>query len=199
MERFFKAIVFIAGNHEYYGTCFKGLHESLVLRYKDDPKVHYLEKSKVVIDDVTFVGGMLWTDYDKEDPDTMQACVGCTPDSRHIKDSKVYHMLEEHKRTVSYFEKALEEKTTEKVVIISHHAPSHRSVHESFIGDITNGAFVSDLEHIITKFEPTLWVHGHLHNFSDYFIEKTRIVCNPRGYISEKMSEDFNPEFTLEI
>ena len=29
---------------------------------------------------------------------------------------------------------------------------------------------------------PKLWIHGHMHNRSDYMIGDTRIVCNPRGY-----------------
>lgn len=41
-----------------------------------------------------------------------------------------------------------------------------------------------------------LWVHGHMHNASDYVIGDTRVVCNPKGYPGEKNGEGlcyFNP------
>ena len=30
-----------------------------------------------------------------------------------------------------------------------------------------------------------LWIHGHTHTAFDYWVQGTRIVCNPRGYAHE--------------
>lgn len=75
-------------------------------------------------------------------------------------------------------------------VIVTHHAPSYRSVTEEFRGEIFNGFFVSEID-----FEsfPTakLWIHGHVHSNHDYMVERDgiepiRVFCNPLGYPFEK-------------
>ena len=46
-----------------------------------------------------------------------------------------------------------------------------------------------------------LWVHGHMHDSFDYAVNGTRIVCNPRGYIKQGVTENamFDPAFTIDI
>jgi Icc-related predicted phosphoesterase len=52
------------------------------------------------------------------------------------------------------------------------------------------GAFASNLEALILATQPTLFVHGHVHNSSDYRVGATRILCNPHGYGSENPAFD---------
>jgi Icc-related predicted phosphoesterase len=59
------------------------------------------------------------------------------------------------------------------------------------------GAFVSDLSELIEIYQPTLWVHGHVHNSSDYRVGNTRILCNPHAYGSE--NPDFNGALVVEL
>jgi predicted phosphodiesterase len=47
-----------------------------------------------------------------------------------------------------------------------------------------NGNFASRLDDLILDHpEIAVWVHGHMHNPSDYQVGDTRVLCNPRGYI----------------
>jgi Icc-related predicted phosphoesterase len=69
----FPHVIFIMGNHEHYhgdfatsGNKLKSLLESNMLS-----NVYLLDKETKKIDDVTFVGGTLWTDMNKEDSLTM--------------------------------------------------------------------------------------------------------------------------------
>ncbi len=69
----FPHVIFIMGNHEHYhgdfatsGNKLKSLLESNMLS-----NVYLLDKEIKIIDDVTFVGGTLWTDMNKEDSLTM--------------------------------------------------------------------------------------------------------------------------------
>jgi len=66
-------VIYIMGNHEHYhgdfatsGNKLKSLFESNMLG-----NVYLLDKETKKIDDVTFVGGTLWTDMNKEDSLTM--------------------------------------------------------------------------------------------------------------------------------
>jgi Icc-related predicted phosphoesterase len=67
----FKNVVYVMGNHEHYNGDFahSGMKIRSSLAYLKN--LHFLEKELVKIDDVTFIGGTLWTDMNKEDPLTM--------------------------------------------------------------------------------------------------------------------------------
>lgn len=67
----FPHVVYVAGNHEHYhGDYTKTLSElKRKLSYLDN--VHVLDKEVFKVDGVTFIGGTLWTDMNKEDPLTL--------------------------------------------------------------------------------------------------------------------------------
>ena len=69
-------------------------------------------------------------------------------------------------------------------VVVTHHAPHPRSLRSPMFIDDTDASFASDLSAVIERYEPALWIHGHLHNASDYQVGATRVVCNPRGYVT---------------
>jgi Icc-related predicted phosphoesterase len=58
-------------------------------------------------------------------------------------------------------------------------------------------AFVSDQSALIEAHQPALWVHGHVHNSSDYRVRRTRVVCNPHGYGTE--NPDFDGALVVEV
>jgi len=80
-------------------------------------------------------------------------------------------------------------------IIVSHHAPSYQSVGDQFRGDVLNCCFATELsEHILSLDKPPkLWVHGHMHNKSDYMIGETRVICHPRGYPKECHFNNYEP------
>ena len=86
-------------------------------------------------------------------------------------------------------------------VVITHHAPSPRSIHPRFAGSLLNACFVSDLEGLVGGQSAQLWIHGHTHDSFDYRVERTRVVCNPRGYARRGVNENplFDPNFTIEV
>jgi predicted house-cleaning noncanonical NTP pyrophosphatase (MazG superfamily) len=104
--------------------------------------------------------------------------------------------------TVEYHRKMLEyikivttmmPESTQKYVVVGHHAPSKASTHPRYQNDTTmNGAYSSDLsEFILDRPQIKLWVHGHTHDSFDYMIGSTRVVCNPRGYDGHERQADF--------
>lgn len=84
-------------------------------------------------------------------------------------------------------------------VVLTHHAPSPRSLDPKFHAQETNAAFASDLTPTIQNGKPDLWVHGHIHRFVDYYEGCTRIVCNPRGYPYEREKNGFQVGFVVNI
>ena len=85
-------------------------------------------------------------------------------------------------------------------VVITHHAPSPRSIHPRFAGSPLNGCFVSDASRLLDG-RATLWIHGHTHDSFDYVTGDTRVVCNPRGYVIDGVAENprFDPGLVIEV
>jgi hypothetical protein len=206
----FPHVVYIAGNHEFYnGKFHKGI-QYLRDECAKFPNVHFLERDCVKIEDVTFIGGTLWTDMNKGDPLTLHAVRDMMNDFRIIKnDEKGYTNLKpadtvvRHRETLDYIRTVIAERHDEKFVVVGHHSPSHQSVHESYRNEhLMNGAYHSDLsEFILDHPQIKLWTHGHTHHPFDYMIGETRVVCNPRGYESDGYSEDtgWNPNIVIEV
>ena len=70
-SRLFKNVVYVMGNHEHYNGDYAKSESIIRAALERYSNIHFLEKSCVKIDDVTFVGGTLWTSMNKEDPMTM--------------------------------------------------------------------------------------------------------------------------------
>ena len=204
----FPHVIYIMGNHEFYhGKFFAGIDymRDECAKY---PNMYMLENDTKVIDDIVFVGGTLWTDMNKRDPLTMHDIVGMMNDFQIIRnDLKGYRTLRpldvalRHDKTLAYIKKVVEENKGKKVVVVGHHAPCFKSVHDRFKRDTTmNGGFASELsEFILDNPQIVLWTHGHMHDHFDYMLGTTRVVCNPRGYESQNEISGWIPNILLEV
>jgi DNA repair exonuclease SbcCD nuclease subunit len=206
----FPHVIYIAGNHEFYNGKFYAGIDYLREECAKYPNIYFLECDTKVIDDVTFIGGTLWTDMNKGDPLTMHAIEGMMNDFRIIKNDKRNYapmsardVAGRHARTLQYFRSVLAEQHDKKFVVVGHHSPSFQSAHEMYKHEtLMNGGYHSDLsEFILDHPQIKLWTHGHTHHPFDYVIGETRVVCNPRGYENDGYSEDtgWNPNIVLEV
>jgi len=84
----YKDVIYIMGNHEHYNGDFAESYNTLKTKLAYLPRLHILEKEIVKIDDITFIGGTLWTDMNKEDPITLHAMKRMMNDFRCVDNSK---------------------------------------------------------------------------------------------------------------
>jgi len=202
----FKNVIYVLGNHEHYHGDFAKTLTIVKENLAYLKNLHILEKETVTIDDVTFVGGTLWTDMNNEDPLTLFHMKGMMNDFIEIKnsnhetsyideDGNFQHRtprflpedaVEEHKKTLEYIRTVIEGKENGTFVVVGHHSPSRTSTHPRYAHDtVMNGGYSSHLDFFIEDHpQIKLWTHGHTHEPFDYNIGVTRIVCNPRGYIN---------------
>jgi Icc-related predicted phosphoesterase len=82
----FPNVILIMGNHEHYHGDFKDTPTKLRELCEDFENVHFLDKESVHIQDVTFFGGTLWTDMNKEDPETLHGITHMMNDFRCVKN-----------------------------------------------------------------------------------------------------------------
>jgi predicted phosphodiesterase len=200
-----KPVIYVLGNHEFYGKTYPKLITELK-GLAVNTNVHVLEKDVVSIDGVNFLGCTLWTDFEiLGDPRLAgYQCQQVMTDYKKIKKLPGYSKIRSidtaiyHRHSIDWLEKTLPKYEGQKNVVVTHHGPSLKSSPEHYREDILTSAYVSDLESLIKKVSPKVWVHGHLHNNSDYLIEGTRVICNPKGYPSE-LNSDYDPMMIFEI
>jgi predicted phosphodiesterase len=218
----FKNVIYIVGNHEHYNGDFQRTipHLKQFLGHLDN--LHILDKEIVTIDDVTFIGGTLWTDMNKEDGitlyhmssmmnDFIKVSNGKIQNGIQAEDDKPYYRIKrltpedvvvDHKSMLEYIRIIVEGKQDQKFVVVGHHAPSKLSTKPKYQDDyIMNGGYSSDLsEFILDHPQIKMWTHGHTHDTFDYMIGSTRVVCNPRGYIKyEQRADEFDPNIIFEV
>ncbi len=200
----FPHVIYIAGNHEFYHGKWKRTLEVLREECQVFNNVYFLDNETKVINDVTFIGGTLWTDLNKGDPITMSMIKNMMNDYRQVVNEDTgYHYLSpattfaKHRQTVEFIKKTVETDQAKTYVVVGHHAPSPLSIGYKYKGDtIMNGGYASDLSELILDHpQIKLWIHGHTHDCFDYMIGETRIVCNPRGYYGyEQRANEFFPK-----
>jgi Icc-related predicted phosphoesterase len=214
----FKDVIYIMGNHEHYHGDFAKSYDLIKGALKDLTNIHVMEKEFIRIGDVTFVGGTLWTDMNKEDPITLNQIKGYMNDYRIIENSGevVYYRdadgnshqrtakftpelsVQEHKATLKFIGEVVDAEPTTKFVVVGHHAPSKLSTKPQYEKDVeVNGAYSSDLsEFMLDRPQIKVWTHGHTHHSFDYMIGSTRVVANPRGYDGyEDQAEKFKLQY----
>lgn len=96
----FKHVIYVMGNHEHYHGDFAHTGNSIKYFFKHLENLHVLDNEIITIDDVTFVGGTMWTDMNKEDPLTLFHMRTGMNDFRVVKNSKrkVYRKVPLYKR-----------------------------------------------------------------------------------------------------
>lgn len=180
-------VVFVPGNHEFYGVEMQGeLAEGR--RLAGDLGIHLLDGDAVVIHGVRFLGATLWTDYALYGTPSGSMGVASVEMNDHrwigwgAEPFTPTHARAIHEARLGWLDSALAEPHAGPTVVVTHHCPSPRSVHRRFKGDPLNPAFASNLEDLMLRHRPALWLHGHTHASFDYRVGDTRVLCNPKGY-----------------
>ena len=201
----YKQIVYVLGNHEFYGQKLPKLTEE-IKAVAAGTNIHVLENDAFEIGEVIFLGATLWTDF-RLNGDVVLAEVtaqtGMT-DFRRIRTTPTYRRLRPadarriHTQSFGWLDQQMENTRGRKVVVVTHHAPSPQSIPQRFRNDPLNPAFASNLETFVAASKASLLIHCHIHQHSDYVIGSTRVIANPRGYPCEPQI-GFNPALVVEI
>lgn len=195
-------VIYIAGNHEFYGNNHPKLMEK-IQKECEGTNVHFLENQEFHIGDVRFLGCTLWTDYAilGDAQKGREIAAEAMNDYKRIRYGSHYRKFspvdatKTHIHSRNWLEKSLSSNNV-ATVVITHHAPSIRSLAKQRSN--LDMAYASNMEELLSKYKPLLWVHGHIHEKADYWIEQTRIVSNPRGYGKIEV-EGFSENFIIEL
>ena len=200
-----KPVIYVLGNHEYYGKALPR-HLEKLKELAAGTNVQILENESVEIDGVTFLCCTLWTDFELLGDPRIAGYVATQvmTDYKKIRVSPTYRKLRSidtmgiHHKSINWLKGEVERRQNEKLVIVTHHAPSGISVPDHYRQDILSAAYASNLDDCVVSSGAILWIHGHLHTQKDYLLGNTRVVCNPRGYPDEP-NQEFVPDLVIEV
>lgn len=199
----YKHIIYIEGNHSFYGCRYETTFND-VKSVLPDNFIH-LENDWVKIEDYVFLGAVCWTNFNNEDPFALLDAKNLMNDYNYIKYGPNYRkffpedVLKLHKETIKYFELVLDTMKDEKVVMVTHHTPTEKSVHPKYKGQLGNAYFNNHLdEWIMDRPQIKYWLCGHTHWAHNYTVgDNCKVYCNPFGYPKEDAG--YNPDFMLEL
>ena len=201
-------VVYVPGNHEYYGGQFKDVSDAL--RYTAERlKIALLDGDEIVIGGVRFLGATLWTDFALHGSEPRQIDRAMADAKYGMNDFRVIRHAEAgtfhpqqardiHLAQVRWLDNELTKPFDGSTVVITHYLPHPQSISERFRGSSLNPAFASDLSHLL-KPPVGLWIHGHTHDSCDYMVNGTRVVCNPRGYLPMEPNPAFDSALVVEV
>lgn len=218
-----KPIVYVAGNHEFYG-CDWVQHLETMRETAKVNNVYFLENDSVMIGGVRFLGCTLWTDFEFfgqnviekmmhyannnfSDFEAIAAAGNLEAGNRLTADLT----LQRHRDSRAWLEAELPKGDPAHSVVVTHHYPHQNSTSPKFETDALTAIFGSKLPE---KFllQAGLWIHGHSHTSANYRLDGqvggvqryVRVVCNPRGYSLGWTSANFenqvfNPGFLMTL
>lgn len=203
-----RPIVYVAGNHEFYGHDLPGLTARLRAAAVGT-QIHVLENDELVLDGVRFLGCSLWSDFDYAGPEnrenSMRICERLVNDYRQIRASgqdrplRAQDTRDLHVASRAWLATRLASHHDGPTVVVTHHAPLIRRREDSnALLEAIGGAFASDLSELMHADAVDLWVFGHIHRTVDTNVNGTRVLSNQRGYPTEPVS-GFDPALVVEV
>jgi len=204
-------VVYVPGNHEYYESAFDKVDRLMADGAAESGNVTLLNGDVAMFEDadgqrVRVIGTTWWTDYclygvNRMD-EAMEACSRVMVDHRLIAtagDDGQHRMftpadaLARHQAATAWLAQTLAQPFDGKTVVVTHHGPDLGSLDARYAHDVVSAGFLSRRPDLVAQAD--LWIHGHTHTSFDYWIDDSRVVCNPRGYISRRSGAPENPVF----
>lgn len=173
-----KEIIFVPGNHEYYGMDFIEAND---IMHCEAGKygIYLLDNGQVTLNGQKFIGATFWTNP------PLAAKFGIADFTYIFHNGRCFDIAdaaEFNRETLAYLDENIEEDD----VVVTHFLPNHANIHPRFAGNVLNGYFANDFP-VVNK----LWLHGHTHDW----IDTPKVKCAPHGYPKENMHQDYQGMF----
>lgn len=185
-------IVWVAGNHEFYYRNINNQIEEYRALCDGNSRVHFLENDSIKIGKVRFIGCTLWTDFSilGEQRPSMEVAERSITDFRLIQTRpghrfKPLDAVQRFEESRKYIEQELSISQPEATVVVTHFPPGLATRHQGYELGPISAYFQANVDDIIDRYEPALWIYGHNHYSNDMARGATRLVSNQLGYPSE--------------
>ncbi len=193
----FKTTYWIPGNHEYY--YFDLVEKCGVFNENIRSNIHLVNNVVINEGGIDLIFSTMWS---KINPANQWQIENGMSDFQVIKYNKLrfssqqYNLL--HEENLQFIISALQQNTTDKKIVVTHHAPTFMHYPEIYKGSTLNDAFAVELTELINTTQPNYWIYGHHHyNTPDFNIGNTQLLTNQLGYVKQNEHLLFNPLKTI--
>lgn len=184
----FSDVVFVCGNHEYYGYDIDEIDAKFRQFEKEIHNFHFLQMDTIELYGVKIAGATLWTDmqgmnsWERQQVERSMTDFCGTITKRHTR------LTVDIAAGINMQHRNWLLQQTDVDIVVTHHAPTEQSITDYWKvhGKLLNPGFAGNSDDIITALAPTYWIHGHMHSFLRYWhdgnVNGTQVLCNPKGY-----------------
>jgi predicted phosphodiesterase len=207
-SKHWKRVFYVAGNHEYYNLPRKHLKDVGGPRSMSDvetwlraecakfPNVSFLQKEcfQLPEENCIIVGCTLWTEVSgfatKEAQQLMNDYRLIWPSANGANPVGVADLNAIHADHLSWLQATLGQirgaLPGARILVLTHHLPTHRMISLKFIGNPLNSCFASSaLEQCAAAVKPQTWIFGHSHIRDWKVLDGVLCAINSHGYEGE--------------
>lgn len=200
-------IIWVAGNHEFYGVNIDAQLYDYRLFAQDHPRIHFLENDKLVLQGITFLGCTLWTDFSALGASAQTQCMD---NNQRLADFFYIHTrtgkftAEESctrfNESYQWLDTELATCDMETTVVVTHFPPCREARHGEIEEDFLAAYFQANALDLIKDHQPKYWIYGHNHWSDRFSIGATQLLSNQLGYAKElSVRQRFDPQAFIEF
>lgn len=187
----YKGVLYIAGNHEYYGTSISQGNEYLRNLNKKIPNLTFLDNQSIELVDgeksFTVIGGTFW--YPISNPHDEMVVRHRLNDFSQIHSFTIDSLNNLYDEFMLEYQKV---KDKDNLILLTHHSTSNRYLKFTQYRDALGFGSVLP-ENVGFNENVKLCIHGHVHIRAEYLNEyNIPTVCNSVGYCGFEQ-QNFNP------
>jgi predicted phosphodiesterase len=207
-SQLFNKVFIIAGNHEYYiNKPMSEVNNLISIICSEYNNVFFLNNTEYKLtDNIVILGTVLWSKINNLDKKYVELYVN---DYKKIKDENnnlitAQYINNLYNQNFEWLRTKVEEhqKNNNKIIIITHHSPSYKSISPKYKNYQGNSAFANNLDNFIINNQGVkYWLFGHTHSHVTLNIKETMCLANPAGYIEDSGFEnkEYKSNATIEI
>lgn len=194
---YFKIVVYVPGNHEFYKqTGIKPelshvLNDRMTIIENNIDNLYILRTESILIDNVCITGCTLWSDPKILIPKYLVRVHGLNTDT--------YKKI--HKYDLECIERSIEycQKNKHKLLVVTHYPPTYDVLKDTRKKEKIHSLYATDLNHLLKKENMSVWVCGHIHKNFDYMTENgTRLIGNQVGKPKDEI-KDYNMSLSFSL
>ena len=199
-ETFSCPVIYVPGNHEYYG----GHLDHTLRKMRDVASAHVqvMDNQTWVWKCTRFLCATAWTDFST----TGDVVAATHTAGEWMNDFRLIRIDDNFRRlrppdlvkrnhaTRDWLVQELDKPFEGNTVVVTHHSPIPEVSGDKHDGHLS-AAYTNCWHALVEKAD--LWIFGHTHRAVDVSLGGCRVVSNPRGYPNEKTG--FDPELVVSL
>lgn len=195
----FREVVWLPGNHEYYGGALDNAQLELDEAMK--PNLRLVHNRVLHYPGVRLLCTTLWTSISQMNEGMMRHQVSDYDAIRHGKGLLLpAHTTRYHERCLAWLNAELAKPFNGATVVVTHHVPTLIHYPAEFAGSGLNEAFVVELRELMEGSAIAAWVYGHHHrNTPDFTVGRTRLLTNQLGYVAMGEHVGFRTDAVMQV